>query len=75
MARAKVDFQVVDHGTVFLLYANTRRARQWVEDNLPQDRVRYAGASVVEHRCIDDVTDGIRAEDLDIEFSRAPLPS
>ena len=30
MARAKVDFQVVDHGTFYLLYANTRRARQWV---------------------------------------------
>jgi hypothetical protein len=75
MARAKVDFQVVDHGTIFLLYANTHRARQWVNENLPPDHVRYADASVVEPRCIDDITDGIRAADLDIEFSRAPLPS
>ena len=75
MARAKVDFQVVDHGTIFLLYANTRRARQWVRENLPQDHMTYADASVVEHRYIDDITDGIRADDLDIEFDRAPLPS
>ena len=58
MARAKVDFHVVDHGTICLLYANTRRAKQWVEDNLPQDRMQYADASVVEPRCIDDITDG-----------------
>jgi len=75
MARAKVDFQVVDYGTIFLLYANTRRAKQWVKENLPQDHVTYADASVVEHRCIDDITDGIRADDLDIEFSRVPHPS
>jgi len=75
MARDKVDFQVVDHGTIFLLYANTRRARRWVEENLPQDHIRYADASVVEPRYIDDITDGIRADDLDIDFSRVPLPS
>ncbi len=75
MARAKVDFQVVDHGTVCLLYANTRRAKQWVKDNLPQDQMRYADASVVEPRYIDDITDGIRADDLDIDFARVPLPS
>jgi hypothetical protein len=75
MARDKVDFQVVDHGTLYLLYANTRRAKQWVKENLPQDHIRYADASVVEPRYIDDITDGIRAADLDIEFSRVPLPS
>ncbi len=75
MARPKVDFQVVDHGTVCLLYANTRRAKQWVKDNLPQDQMTYADASVVEPRHIDDITDGIRADDLDIDFARVPLPS
>ncbi len=75
MARAKADFQIVDHGTLFLLYANTRRARRWVKENLPQDHIRYADASVVEHRYIDDIIDGIRADDLGIEFSRIPLPS
>jgi hypothetical protein len=75
MERAKVDFQVVDHGTIYLLYANTRRAKQWVKENLPQDQMKYADALVVEHRYIDVITDLIRAEDLDIDFSRVPLPS
>ena len=75
MARAKVDFQVVDHGTIYLLYANTRRAKQWVKENLPQDHMQYADASVVEPRYIDDIIDGIREDDLDIDFSRVPLPS
>jgi hypothetical protein len=75
MAPAKVDFEVVDHGTIYLLYANTRRAKQWVKENLPQDHIKYADASVVGPRFIDDITDGIRADDLDIAFSRVPLPS
>ena len=75
MARDRADFHIVDHGTLYLLYPNTRRARQWVKENLPQDHIRYADASVVEHRYIGDIIDGIRADDLDIEFSRVPLPS
>ena len=75
MACFKVDFQIIDHGTIFLLYANTRRAKQWVKNNLPQDHVRYADVSVVECRCVDDITDDIRANGLDIDFSKVPLPS
>ena len=75
MARAKVDFQIVNHGTIYLLYPNTRRAKQWVKDNLPQDHMKYADASVVEPRYIDDILDGIRADDLDFAVSRVPLPS
>ena len=75
MPRAKVDFQVVNHGTIYLIYPNTRRAKQWVKENLPQDHVKYADASVVEPRYIDDILDGIRGDDLDFAVSRVPLPS
>jgi hypothetical protein len=75
MAHAKADFRVVNHGTLYLLYPNTRRAKEWVEKNLPPDHIRYADASVVEHRFIGDIIDGIRADDLDIAMSRVPLPS
>jgi hypothetical protein len=75
MGDDKVDFQIVNHGTLYLLYPNTRRARQWVKDNLPQDHVKCADASVVEPRYIDDILDGIRADDLDFAVSRVPLPS
>jgi hypothetical protein len=75
MARDKVDFRIVDHGTIFLLYPNTRRARLWMEENLPEDHPRFADASVVGLRSIDEITDGMRAADLDIEFSRVPPSS
>jgi hypothetical protein len=75
MRRAKVDFQVVNHGTIYLLYPHTRRAKQWVKENLPPDHMKYADASVVEHRYIGDILDGIQADELDIAISRVPLPS
>ena len=75
MPRAKVDFQVVNHGTLYLLIPNTPRAKQWVTDNLPQDHMKYDDASVIEHRYIGDIIDGIQADELDIAVSRVPLPS
>jgi hypothetical protein len=70
-----VDFLIADYGAIFLLHPNTRRARRWVEENLPQDHVRFADASLVGLRFIDEVTDGMRAADLDIQFDRVPLAS
>jgi hypothetical protein len=75
MPPAKVDFQVVNHGTIYLLYPKTRRARQWVKDNLPQDHTKYNDASVIEHRYIGDIIDGIQADDLEIAMSTARLSS
>jgi hypothetical protein len=75
MPRAKADFQVVNHGGIYLLYPNTRRAKQWVKDNLPPDHIQYADASVVESRYIGDILDGIQADDLDIAVTKVPLPS
>ena len=75
MPRPKVDFQVVNHGTLYLLIPNTPRARRWVQENLPQDHMKYDDASIIEHRYIGDIIDGIQADDLDIAISTARLPS
>lgn len=75
MARAKVDFQAVNHGTIWLLYPNTCRAREWVRDNLPRDHLKYDDASVVEPRYIGDIIDGIQRDALAIAVSKVPLPS
>jgi len=75
MAGAKVDFHVVDHGTIYLLYPNTPRAKQWVKEHLPQDHMKCADASVVAHRYIGDIIDKIQADELDIAVSTVPLPS
>ena len=75
MPRAKVDFQVINHGTLYLLIPNTPRAKQWVRDNLSPNHTKYDDASVIEHRYIGDIIDGIQADDLDIAISTARLPS
>jgi hypothetical protein len=75
MPRAKGDFQVINHGTLYLLIPNTPRAKQWVTDNLPQDNTKYDDASVIEHRYIADIIDGIQADDLEITTTTARLPS
>ena len=75
MPRPKVDFQVINHGTLYLLIPNTPRAKQWVQDNLPRDHIKYDDASVIEHRYIGDIIDGIQADDLDIAMSTARRPS
>ena len=75
MPRAKVDFQVINHGTLYLLIPNTPRAKQWVTDNLPRDHTKYNDASVIEHRYIGDIIEGIQADDLDIAMSAARLSS
>jgi hypothetical protein len=74
MPRAKVDFQVINHGTIYLLYPNTLRAKQWAKDNL-KDQMQYGGASVVEHHYIADIIDDIQADQLDIAVSTARLHS
>ncbi len=75
MACAKADFRVVHHGTLYLLYPNTLRAKQWVKENLSQDHMQYADAVVVEYRYISDILHGIQADELEIAFSKVPLPS
>ncbi len=75
MSRAKVDFQVINHGTLYLLIPNTPRAKEWVRVNLPQDHMKYDDASVIEHRYIGDIIEGIQADDLEIAVSTPRLPS
>ena len=75
MARAKADFRMVNHGTLYLVYPTTHRAKQWINENLTQDHMQYADAWVVEHLYIDSIIDRIHADDLDIAYSKVPLPS
>jgi hypothetical protein len=60
------DFAVSNHGTIILLQPLTRAANEWVEENLPADRLHYAGAVVIEPRYLADIVDGIRADGLEV---------
>lgn len=49
------DFVVEDHGCIFLLQPLTPFAREWVEENIPEESLKWAGATVVEYHDIRDV--------------------
>jgi hypothetical protein len=61
------DFLVENHGTIFLLQPLTPAANSWVADHLPEDRLRFAGAVVVEHRFIRDIVTGILGDGLVVQ--------
>lgn len=58
------DFLVENHGTIFLLQPLTPAANVWIEQNLAEDRLTFAGAVVVEHRYIADIVSGAIADGL-----------
>lgn len=45
MARAKVDFQVVNHGTIYLLYPNARSEAAVLKATKRDDRTRTLPAA------------------------------
>lgn len=59
------DFSVQNEGTIFILYAHTDAAREWVSEHLPTDRMTWAGdGTVVEHRYIADIVAGTKGDEL-----------
>jgi hypothetical protein len=60
------DFRVENHGTLFLLRPLTPAAGSWVKENLPEDRLTFGHAVVVEHRYIADIVHGAQADGLEV---------
>lgn len=64
---SKPDFNVSNHGSIFLLFPNSKDAHDWVEERLPEERQTFGRAIVVEHRYIADIVDGILCDGLTVE--------
>ena len=64
---AQCDFWVQNHGSIYLLIPQTDAAKEWVEDNLPDDAQTFGAGIVVEHRYIYDIVNGIRGDGLEVE--------
>jgi hypothetical protein len=58
------DFRVEDHGSLILLKALTVAAEGWVDEHLPSEAQRWAGAVVIEPRFIGDIVLGIQQSGL-----------
>lgn len=58
------DFEIENHQSIFLLRPLNPAAESWIKEFLPQDRMSFGSAVVVEHRYIADIVEGIRNDGL-----------
>jgi hypothetical protein len=60
------DFEVSDHGTIFIFTPLTPAGREWVAEFLPEDAQRWAGGFCVEHRFIAEIISGAQRDGLSV---------
>jgi len=60
------DFEVQNHGSIFLLIPQTSSARDWIDDHIGTDNgyQPYFPTIVIEHRFIADIVAGIQGDGL-----------
>jgi len=64
-APERPDFRVQNEGTIYVLWAETEAAEQWVTDHLPGDVMTWGrNGYVVEWRYIADIVFGIENDGL-----------
>jgi len=49
------DYEIENHGTVFLVRPQNGTARDWLEEHVDEEAQWFGGALVVEHRYIEDL--------------------
>ena len=68
MTDKKADFKLQNERSVYLLRPCSDAAIEWVNEYLPEDRLDFCGAVVVEHRYISDIVDGFLADGLSVNI-------
>lgn len=61
---SEVDFRVLFDGSVTLLWAISDDGVAWADEHLPEDRISWGGATVIEHRYVEDILNGIDSDGL-----------
>lgn len=65
-APAVIDIEVIDHGSIVLLGAETNAAIAFFAEHIPEDAQYFAGRLAVEPRYVDDILAGAIEEGLTI---------
>jgi hypothetical protein len=61
------DFNLDDLGSICLLHAVSKAAVEWVEEHIPSDAMTSpCGGTVIEHRYVAPIVEGILADGLSI---------
>jgi len=61
-----IDFEIQDHGSIFLLIPHSISARAWIDDHIGKDNgyQPYWPTVVIDHGYIADIVEGIRNDGL-----------
>jgi hypothetical protein len=60
------DFRLQNEVTIVALHAVTEAAQEWMDDNLPEDRMSWMGGAVIEPRYVQDILTGIEDAGLSV---------
>lgn len=60
------DFTVRGGGTLYILTPLTIPAREWVAEHISDDAQTWGGGIAVEHRYINAIVEGARADGLEV---------
>ena len=66
MENAEFDFTLQNHGSLCILTPLSEAGRDWAENSLPEDAMRWCGGIVIEPRYVGDIVDGILGDGLTI---------
>jgi hypothetical protein len=61
------DFELANHGSLYLLHPLNSMAKEWMNEHLPMDSEEtqfWGDAIVIEHRYVSAIVDGIIADGL-----------
>lgn len=61
------DFTLLNEFSIFLLTPISELALDWVAEFLPSDATTFGRATVIEHRYIGDIVEGIIGDGLTVE--------
>jgi hypothetical protein len=60
----QTDFVCENHGSLFLLIPRSAPAKIWIEENLPEDRMTFCDAVVIEPRYVWAILLGLQEDGL-----------
>jgi hypothetical protein len=65
MKTIKRDVRVTNHGSIFSVELQTRRAKKWWQDHV-NDGLEFGNAKIVEHRYISDIVNGMLEDGINV---------
>lgn len=61
------DFEFRNHGSICIMVPRTNEAVDWVDANVSEDRINFAGGFVVEPRYAENLINGIENDGLTVQ--------